>query len=67
MSATVSDEYREIAEIKRAQDRGALLTEDDKAAKAASASERQGPSKFVGVSWVKKRRKWEARIRHAGK
>jgi hypothetical protein len=53
-------------EVKRAQDRGALLTEEDKAA-AAAASERQGPSEFVGVSWNKQCRKWEARIRHDGK
>jgi hypothetical protein len=53
-------------EVKRAQDRGALLTEEDKAA-AAAASERQGPSEFVGVSWNKQCRKWEARIKFDGK
>jgi hypothetical protein len=41
--------------------RGALLTEDK------AASERQGPSKIVGVSWYKKDRKWKAQIRHDGK
>jgi hypothetical protein len=51
-------------EVKRAQERGALLTEEDKAA-AAAASGRQGPSQFVGVSWRKKDRKWVARIAHA--
>eukprot|EP01046_Picozoa_sp_COSAG06_P003826 COSAG06_NODE_152_length_21942_cov_4.593234_27_plen_493_part_00 len=50
-------------EVKRAQDRGALLTKEDRAV-AAAASERQGPSKFVGVSWIKKDRKWVAKIRH---
>jgi hypothetical protein len=53
-------------EMKRAQERGALLTEEDKAA-AAAASERQGPSKFVGVGWNKTDRKWMANIRHDGK
>jgi hypothetical protein len=53
-------------EVKRAQDRGTLLTEEDKAV-AAAASERQGPSKFVGVSWYKPGRKWEARIYYDGK
>jgi hypothetical protein len=38
-----------------AKTRGALLTAEDKAA-AALASERQGPSEFVGVSWNKKHR-----------
>jgi hypothetical protein len=52
-------------EVKQAKDRGALLTEEDKAA-AAAASERQGPSKFVGVHWVKKDRKWRAGIKHDG-
>ena len=52
-------------EVKRAHKRGALLTQEDKAA-AAAASERQGPSKFVGVSWVKEDRKWRAQIRHDG-
>ena len=64
------------AEVKRAQPRGALLTEEDKAAAAAAASEQrgpsaaseqQGPSKFVGVSWFKKNRKWKAKIKHNGK
>ena len=53
-------------EVKQAKDRGVLLTEDDKAA-AAAASERQGPSKFVGVSWDKRKSKWEASIRHVCK
>jgi hypothetical protein len=38
----------------------------DKAARTASA-ERQGKSDFVGVSWRKERRKWQAQIRHGGK
>jgi AP2-like factor (euAP2 lineage) len=53
-------------EVKRAQDRGALLTKEDKAA-AVVASERQGPSTFVGVSlssWDKRRRKWTAALSH---
>eukprot|EP01046_Picozoa_sp_COSAG06_P017140 COSAG06_NODE_1155_length_10484_cov_7.061759_2_plen_216_part_00 len=54
------------AEVKRAKQRGAVLTEDDRAA-AAAASERQGPSKFVGMSWHKKGRKWMAGIKHYGK
>ena len=37
----------------------------DKAA-AAAVSERQGPSKFVGVSWNKRDRKWGAYINHEG-
>jgi hypothetical protein len=53
-------------EVKRAKERGALLTEEDKAA-AAAASERHGPSKLVGVCWIKKSRKWTAQIRHDGK
>eukprot|EP01046_Picozoa_sp_COSAG06_P008169 COSAG06_NODE_410_length_16089_cov_9.968793_15_plen_519_part_00 len=53
-------------EVKRAKDRGALLTDEDKAA-AAAASERQAPSKFVGVCWNKQRRKWKATISHGGK
>jgi hypothetical protein len=53
-------------EVKRAQERGALLTEEDKIV-AAAASERQGPSKFVGVSWDKKNRRWKARIKHERK
>ena len=53
------------AEVQRAKTRGALLTAEDKAA-AAVASERQGPSEFVGVSWNKKRRKWQAQIKHGG-
>ena len=48
-----------------AKTRGALLTAEDKAA-AALASERQGPSEFVGVSWNKKHRKWTAQITHEG-
>ena len=52
-------------EVTRAQERCALLTEEDRA--AAAASERQGPSKFVGVGWDKKARKWWARINHGGK
>jgi hypothetical protein len=54
-------------EAKRAQERGALLTADDKAAAAAAVSERQGPSEFVGVSWDRRSRKWKAQIRHDGK
>ena len=53
-------------EVQRAAARGALLTEEDKAA-AAAASERQGPSVFVGVSWHKDKRKWVAQLRHDGK
>ena len=53
-------------EVKRAKERGALLTEEDKRV-AAAASEQQGPSAFVGVSWNKTSRKWVARIRHGGK
>ena len=49
-------------EVQRAKERGALLTEEDKAA-AAAASERQGPSEFVGVTWRKDSRKWTATIR----
>ena len=51
--------------MRREQERGALLTEQDKAA-AAAASERQGPSKFVGVRWNKTNRKWKADIYHDG-
>eukprot|EP01046_Picozoa_sp_COSAG06_P062713 COSAG06_NODE_14257_length_1174_cov_0.773023_2_plen_278_part_01 len=51
-------------EAKRAQERGALLTKEDK---AAAALELQGPSKFVGVSWIEKSRKWTAAINHDGK
>eukprot|EP01046_Picozoa_sp_COSAG06_P022886 COSAG06_NODE_1795_length_8376_cov_3.340462_1_plen_511_part_00 len=51
-------------EVKRAQERGALLTEEDR---AAAASEQQRPSKFVGVSWIKKQRQWRAEVRHDGK
>eukprot|EP01046_Picozoa_sp_COSAG06_P003731 COSAG06_NODE_149_length_22026_cov_33.454782_7_plen_400_part_00 len=57
-------------EVKQAQERGALLTEEDRAAAAvtaAAASERQGPSKFVGVCWDKKNRKWRPNIYHDGK
>jgi hypothetical protein len=53
-------------EVKQAHERGALLTEQDKAA-AIVASERQGPSRFVGVSWNKKDRKWMAQLKHDGK
>jgi hypothetical protein len=53
-------------EVKTAQDRGALLTKEDKVA-AAAVSDRQGPSKFVGVCWNKKDRKWKAKISHDGK
>jgi hypothetical protein len=53
-------------EVKKAQKRRVLLTEADKAA-AVAASERQGPSKFVGVSWRKNDRKWKAQISHDGK
>eukprot|EP01046_Picozoa_sp_COSAG06_P003816 COSAG06_NODE_152_length_21942_cov_4.593234_17_plen_487_part_00 len=53
-------------EVKRAQQRGALLTEEDKA-EAVAASEQQGPSKFVGVSWKKNTRKWAANINHDGR
>eukprot|EP01046_Picozoa_sp_COSAG06_P045535 COSAG06_NODE_6310_length_2989_cov_55.070588_1_plen_615_part_00 len=53
-------------EVKRAQERGALLTDEDKAA-AAAASKQQGPSEFVGVTWVKRDRKWQATISHDGK
>jgi hypothetical protein len=50
-------------EVQRAQERGLLLTAEDKAA----ASRRQGPSKFVGVCWSQRDRKWMATIRHDGK
>jgi hypothetical protein len=53
-------------EVKRAKDIGALLTEKDRTA-AATASERQGPSTFVGVHWNKLERKWKAQICHDGK
>ena len=53
-------------EVKRAKDRGALLTEEDKVA-AGAKSEQQGPSEFAGVSWNKRRRKWRAHINHDGK
>jgi hypothetical protein len=53
-------------EVKMAQERGALLTEKDKAT-AAAASERQGPSKLVGVTWDKRSRKWKTQINHDGK
>ena len=43
-------------EVKRAQQRGALLTVEDKAAAAAAASERQEPSEYVDVSWNKRSR-----------
>jgi hypothetical protein len=52
--------------VKRAKQRGALLTEDDKAA-AAAASQLQEPSQFVGVTWHKKKRKWMTQIYHDGK
>ena len=52
-------------EVKRAQERGALLIDLDRV--AAAASERQGPSKFVGVSWNKLERKWKAQFNHDGK
>ena len=48
-------------EVHRARELGALLTDEDKAA-AAALSERQGPSKYVGVSWDKLNRKWGARV-----
>jgi hypothetical protein len=51
-------------EVKRAQERGALRMKDKVAAAAASAG--QGPSKFVGVVWDKKSRKWRAGIKHDG-
>jgi hypothetical protein len=53
-------------EVKRAKERGALLTEEDKRV-AAAASEQQGPSEFVGVHWRKVSRKWKAEIRYSGK
>eukprot|EP01046_Picozoa_sp_COSAG06_P034947 COSAG06_NODE_3707_length_4993_cov_331.834083_1_plen_531_part_00 len=52
-------------EVRRAVERGALLTAEDRAA-AVAASEQQGPSKFVGVSWKKKERKWVAQLNHNG-
>jgi hypothetical protein len=52
-------------EVRRAVERGAVLTAEDRAA-AVAASEQQGPSKFVGVSWTKKNRKWMANIKHNG-
>jgi hypothetical protein len=54
--------------VKRAQTRGVLLTEEDKAA-AAAAANLPGPSKFAGVSWDKSARKskWRAEINHDGK
>ena len=53
-------------EVKRAKERGALLTEEDKVA-AAAASLLQGPSEFVGVRWFKRDHKWMAQIGHKGK
>jgi hypothetical protein len=50
--------------VKRAKERGALLTEEDKRVAAAAASEQQGPSEFVGVHWHKQRCKWKAEIRY---
>ena len=48
-------------------DMGAALTKDDTTV-AATASERQGSSEFVGVSWSKKgRKKWMAQITRDGK
>jgi hypothetical protein len=52
-------------EVRRAVERGALLTAEDMAA-AVAASEQQGPSKFVGVSWNKRERKWVAQLNHDG-
>jgi hypothetical protein len=48
-------------------DMGAALTKEDTTV-AATASERQGSSEFVGVSWSKKgRKKWMAQITRDGK
>ena len=41
-----------------------MLTAEDKAA-AVVESERQGPSKFVDVSWDKQNCKWKAAINHS--
>ena len=50
-------------EVKRAKERGALLTKESKVA----ASKRQRKSKFVGVNWDKTSRKWKAVIWNDGK
>jgi hypothetical protein len=52
--------------VKRAKERGALLTEEDKRV-AAAASEQQGPSAFAGVTWDKSKRYWRAKINYGGK
>ena len=58
-------------EVERARERGALLTAEDRAAAAAAAAERQGPSKFVGVTWDKhvtcSTLSWRAEISNAGR
>ena len=51
--------------MKRAQERGALLTEEDKTI-AAAVSEQQLPSAFVGVSWDRRGHKWRANLTHDG-
>ena len=50
----------------KAEAEAILLTADDKVVAAVVAAERQGPSKFVGVSWDQRFRKWKATIRHDG-
>ena len=54
------------AEVKRARERGALLTDEDKAAARAAAA-RQGPSMYRGVSWTMKECCWKTIISHDGK
>jgi hypothetical protein len=53
-------------EVKGAEARGAVLTEEERAAATALsvASERQRPSAFVGVSWDKQLGKWRATMQH---
>ena len=48
-------------EVQRAKESGALLTEEEKAAAVAEAN-RHAPSKFTGVYWNKKNRKWVAAV-----
>jgi hypothetical protein len=50
----------------KAETEAILLTADDKVVAAVVAAERQGLSKFVGVSWDQRFRKWKATIRHDG-
>ena len=65
-SSGIANENPTEEEVKRAQERGAVLTKEDRAA-AAAASEQQGPSEYVGVSWNRANRRYVAVIRHDGK